>query len=336
MSQILLPVGRLVWGSLYEPKTKDFNGNPLVIKIGPNAGQPTQKYGFGVAVPKRGEQHWSQTEWGQKIWAEGHTGYPQGVPRDFAWKIKDGDSQELNTSNVPFNQVVGNAGHWIVSCGSSYPPKLYRITGPKQIEVAAEPNAIKPGYWVEVLIDTVPNNDRAKPGVFINHNMVCLAGYDTVINTGIDPASVGFGGGQLPPGVSATPIGGFAPPAPAGYPAPQGYAPPPPVPGQVPYGAGGQPGHPAPPAQYQAPGGYAPPPPPAPAAAPVYQAPPAHYPAAAPAGYPPPPAPHGAPPAGVAPVPGFLNGPAPQPYAAPAGYAPAPGAYPPPAGYAPR
>ena len=38
--EILTPVGRIVQGSCFEAKTHDLQGNPLVVKTGPNAGQP--------------------------------------------------------------------------------------------------------------------------------------------------------------------------------------------------------------------------------------------------------------------------------------------------------
>ena len=34
------PVGRMVMGSLYTPETTDMLGKPLVVRSGPNAGQP--------------------------------------------------------------------------------------------------------------------------------------------------------------------------------------------------------------------------------------------------------------------------------------------------------
>ena len=56
---LLLPIGRLVDGSIYVPQTTDANGQPLVTKTGPNAGQPRQNVYFSVAIPKTpGVTHW--------------------------------------------------------------------------------------------------------------------------------------------------------------------------------------------------------------------------------------------------------------------------------------
>src|SRR5262245_17412132 len=93
---VLFPVGRMVMGSMHEPQTKDANNQPLVIKQGPDAGKPTQRYFFQVAIPKAApgspgvdpstgapvasspHNHWSCTEWGQKIWAKAWACWPQG------------------------------------------------------------------------------------------------------------------------------------------------------------------------------------------------------------------------------------------------------------------
>ena len=46
------PVMRMVQGSVDEAQTKDQQGNPRVIKSGPNAGQPNPQYFLGGAVAK--------------------------------------------------------------------------------------------------------------------------------------------------------------------------------------------------------------------------------------------------------------------------------------------
>ena len=52
LTQILTPVGRLVQGDCFEPQTTDAEGKPLLIKNGPNAGQPRVEYFMAIAVPK--------------------------------------------------------------------------------------------------------------------------------------------------------------------------------------------------------------------------------------------------------------------------------------------
>ena len=47
------PVGRLVAGSLYKGQDKDAEGRPLVVKNGPQAGQPRLDFYFAIAIPNR-------------------------------------------------------------------------------------------------------------------------------------------------------------------------------------------------------------------------------------------------------------------------------------------
>jgi hypothetical protein len=261
---VMTPTGRIVWGDLYTPQTKDNAGKPLVIKAGPDAGKPTQRFAFGLAIAKGGEQHWSQTPWGAVIWAAGHTAFPQAAQRkDFAWKVLDGDSTELNKNNRRPCDKEGHPGHWVLSFSSSFAPRIVNSNGSAAI---LEPNAVKCGYFVQVSGTVDGNSNDQNPGVYLNHGFVALQGYGPEIVSGPDPASLGFGGGPAPVGMSAAPVGAMAAPpvtpAPPAAAAPPAYQPPPP---------------PAP----------APPPPPVPTA--VAPAPAFLAPAAAPPPPPPPP-----------------------------------------------
>lgn len=327
MTQLLFPVGRMVFGSMYTPQTTDFDNKPLLVKTGPSAGQPTQRFNFGVAYAKNGTQHFSQTPWGAILWQEGHSSFRGGEAQhpSFAWKVTDGDSTVPNKRQKRPCDQEGYPGHWIVSFSSSFAPKLTNADGTQQL---LEPNAIQCGYYVEVYGNVSGNKTQSNPGIFINHEYVALSAYGPIINTGVDPRTIGFGGGQLPAGASQVPpSSGFNPaPPPAGYPPaapaygapPAGYAPPPAPPAA--YNPNVQPSGPAyaPPGQQGyvpgAPAAYAPPPaPPAGYAppAPVNYAPPAaaHVPPPggyAPAGYAPPVPAHNP---NVQPVPSFLQGP---------------------------
>ena len=260
---ILFPIGRFVMGSMYEPQTEDADGKPLVIKSGEKKGEPTQRYFFGLAIPKAGEDHWARTEWGAKLWAIGHAGQPNAnqMPA-FAWKVKDGDSQVPNKAGKKPVDQPGHKGCWILSFSSTYAPKLVNSDGSAHI---TEPNAIKPGYYIQVYGSVDYNNSTQNPGIYLNHNLVSLQAYGEEIHFGIDPKAVGFGG-KLPPGASAAPVGGMSAPPNTGLPPPPAAAAPPPA--AV-----------APPAASAAP--------PAPTAV---QPSAGFVPAAAPAGVPPPPA----------------------------------------------
>lgn len=210
--ELLTPAGRLVMGSLYKPNDKDAEGKPLVVKSGPNAGQPRVDYYFALAIPKAGEQHWAHTAWGQMLYKVGATAFPQAHQAPtFAWKVKDGDSTIPNRKGKRPCDQEGFPGHWVLSFSSGYPPKVFRESGTLPMP---EVDAVNLGDWVQVYGSVDGNGSQSQPGIFLNHSMVNLVGYGQRIVVGPDAASVGFGKGvALPPGVSATPIASALTPA---------------------------------------------------------------------------------------------------------------------------
>lgn len=211
---ILTPVGRLVAGSLYKAQTTDSEGRQLQVKNGPQAGQPRSDWFFAIAIPKQGEQHWSQTPWGKTIWETGHSAFPQGQGQSptFAWKIVDGDSTVPNSVGKRPCDREGYPGCWVLHWSSGFAPKIYNSNGTQQI---TEPDAVKLGYYIQVHGSVDGNGSSQKPGIYLNHSMVALAAYGPEIIVGPDAAAVGFGQGvALPPGASATPPAGSFNPAP--------------------------------------------------------------------------------------------------------------------------
>ena len=222
-NDLLFPVGRLVGGSVYTPKTTDADGNPLLIKNGVKAGQPRVDYYVGVAIAKGAETQWQATEWGKAIHAEGVAGFPQGQTNQptFSWKITDGDSTIPNKrGNIPRDRI-GYPGHWVLNFSGSFAPQLYCADGSRPL---TEENAIKCGYYVQVFGSIKGNESLQQPGVYLNHNYIALSGYGEEISQGADPTAVGFGG-ALPTGASTTPVAQMTPPPPAA-----GTATPPPPP----------------------------------------------------------------------------------------------------------
>lgn len=209
---VLFPVGRLVQGSCYKPQEKDQQGNPLVVKTGPNAGQATKKWFFAVAFPKAASDngHWANTEWGKQIWAVGHGGFPGGQAQSpsFAWKVEDGDSAIPNKNGRKNSEREGFPGNWVVNFSSGFAPKIFNSDGSMPV---LEPDAVKLGHYVQVLGTVAPNNNAQNPGVYVNHSLVAHSGYGQEIFTGPDPKAVGFGKAPAPVGMSATPIGGLSP-----------------------------------------------------------------------------------------------------------------------------
>ena len=255
---ITSPVGRIVMGSLYDPSTTDAEGKPLVVKTGPNAGQPRVNYFFALAIPKQGEPHWAHTPWGQKIWSVGNQAFPTAAQSPaFAWKIEDGDSQIPNKKGRKPCDNEGWPGHWILKFSGGFAPKIYQQEGAGYVQIMQK-DFVKPGFFVEVAFGVEGNGSQTQPGVYINHGMVCFRAYGQEIVFGPDVASAGFGQSALPAGASATPLPGTAPmpqapaaaptmPLPPGLPQVPGVAPAPlPQGGFAPMPSAPAPGAPAP------------------------------------------------------------------------------------------
>ena len=247
---ITSPVGRIVMGSLYDPSTTDAEGKPLVVKTGPNAGQPRVNYFFALAIPKQGEPHWAHTPWGQKIWSVGNQAFPTAAQSPaFAWKIEDGDSQIPNKRGRKPCDNEGWPGHWILKFSGGFAPKIYQQEGAGYVQIMQK-DFVKPGFFVEVAFGVEGNGSQSQPGVYLNHSMVCFRAYGQEIVFGPDVNAAGFGQSPLPAGASMTPPAGAIPmpqapaavpsvpgvpvpgqalgyaPAPAAMPAPTAYAPP--------------------------------------------------------------------------------------------------------------
>jgi len=214
---VLFPVGRVVMGSLYKPNTTDAEGKPLVVKTGPNAGQPRTQFFFAVAIAKGPETHWAQTAWGAELWKIGHTAFPNAAQSpSFAWKVEDGDSAIPNKRGRKPCEQEGFRGHWVVKFSNGFAPKVYKVENGGFVQVL-EADFIKPGYFVEVSGTIDGNGSQSQPGIYINSSMVCFRGYGEEISFGPDVNEVGFGKSALPAGASATPAASSIPmPAAAG------------------------------------------------------------------------------------------------------------------------
>lgn len=302
------PTGRFVQGDLNIPDEKDRSGRPLLTRDG----KPRKRFYMAIAIRKVGNGHWAvnpygqgqpdpttstpgkpRAYWGEAVWNFGHQVAPNlaGLPK-FAWKVIDGDSTELNEAGRRWCDYEGFAGCWVLKLSNGFAPAVYDDKEVRQ----TNPDFCYPGCYVQVFVTCASNEQSDKPGLFMNHAMVCVRGFaERIVSAGVDVSKAGFGGGTLPAGVSAVPMAGAMPPAPAA--APNTYAPAaPPVPGYVPAagampapgmgsvpGAVGIPGsvlvHPAPQfVQHAAGAPAAPMPPPMPvppAAAPVAPQPPA-------------------------------------------------------------
>jgi hypothetical protein len=214
LTQILTPVGRLVQGDCFEPQTKDSEGKPLLIKNGPNAGQPRVDYYMAIAIPK--------TDAGfQEIWTAIHGVAKMSFPAlfdaagnclnpAFAFKMTDGDSQVPNSKNAKPCDKEGFPGNWILGFSGGFAPKCYTAGG---AELITNPDMLKRGYFVRIYGTVKGNGSQQQPGIYLNHSMVEMVGYGEEINSGPSGDAV-FGAapaGALPAGASATPLANSAP-----------------------------------------------------------------------------------------------------------------------------
>ena len=202
------PVGRIVQGDLWKPQpVLDNAGKPKLTRDG----HPMIQHYFALAIPKTpGHTHWAQTDWGRQIWDEGNRAHPNFAPHaNFSWKIEDGDSTVPNKKGKKNADREGFPGNWILKFRSGFLPKTYNADGSAPVPA----DTLRCGYYAQVNC-SVAGNTGESPGVYINPNMVALSGYGVEIIAGPDVAEAGFGAAPLPPGASATPIGGFAPTAP--------------------------------------------------------------------------------------------------------------------------
>lgn len=226
MADFTTPVGRLVYGN---PATaypvKDDRGQPKLDQTG----QPITSISFGIAIPKQGEQHWNQTQWGALIYQTGFDGWSQMCERpDFAWKVVDGDSQVPNKKGNRPCDKEGYPGHWVLNFSTRINVKLYDYIHSQGAEIMQE-GVIKPGHYIQVYGNVEPNNKNnpnvQSAGVYLNPVYVAHSAYgqEIISINAPDVSAVGFGGGQLPPGATTTPQGNFNPAAPAQQPQQGGY-----------------------------------------------------------------------------------------------------------------
>lgn len=230
--QFITPVGRLVGGSVNTPRDKDADGKPLLVKSGVNQGKPTVQYYLALAIEKKGEQHWANTEWGARVWQIGHAAFP-GIAQNpsFAWKIEDGDSTIPNKKGKKPCDRQGYPGNWILHLATSMPPKACTAKG----TVTVPADQIKCGFYVSVAIMCQGNASTQNPGVYLNPQAVNLEFEGDEILQGLDTATAFANtGGTMPTGarpltnmMAAPPVPGAsaAPPVPGASAAPPVPAP---------------------------------------------------------------------------------------------------------------
>lgn len=201
---ITTPVGRFVMGDAFEGSNEDMNGRPRLDQ----KGQPKTQWFMGVAIPKTDPEFpgmWAQ------ITAVGQRDFPAGEWQkpDFAWKIVDGDAKYPDRPECK--------GCYVVRFSSGFAPTVYNA---QNVQIV-DKTQCKRGDYVRIYMSVSGNDDRTKPGVYINHHMVQVCGFGEEIKSGPSAAEVfGAKAFTLPPGASATPVAPAAgmPALPSGMP----------------------------------------------------------------------------------------------------------------------
>ena len=221
---LMLPVGRLLQGSAFEPRTKNYQGQPLKDRNG----MPTSQYYIGVGIPKGPE--WEAC-WAQ-IYQRAQQDFPNGEYAQpyFKWKIEDGDGPK-------YAGKPDYAGHMLVRMQSQYQAQVIDAAPiPQPITV---PDMLKRGYYVRVQVGIAGNSNfgDANAGLFMNPSVVQMIGYGPVIESRPELDAAFSQPVILPAGASATPLAPTAP-----LPVQPGVAPTiPGVPPTVPVAVPGQP-----------------------------------------------------------------------------------------------
>ena len=180
------PIGRLVSGSPSTFRTTTQAGEPLIYKSGINKGQPKKEYYIGVAYEKTQAdvpmfinelKGYASKEWPNLFDASGNCSYP-----DFADKITDGDSTEMNKNQRRPSDNPDWKGCWVIWFTSDREPSCVSAGAASLIEA----KEIKTGYYVRVKGSTCKNTGNT-PGMYMNLEGVELSGYGPEISNRPDP-----------------------------------------------------------------------------------------------------------------------------------------------------
>lgn len=208
-TQIVTPPGRIVWGNPLVGREKKDNAGQRVLKDG----KPVLEYQFGLAIPKN-----LFSELGAAMQAEAQAACPQGIPADFAYKMKDGDT-DRDSKGQPLSAKAGYAGCYILACSTEFPIPVYKRNGDAFEQLV---QGVKTGDFGRAQL-TINGHGRAvgkmgaKPGLYINPNMFEFLGYGEEIRGAVNPDAAFGTPAPLPTGASASPVASGPPPSAAPF-----------------------------------------------------------------------------------------------------------------------
>lgn len=201
--KLITPVGRIIWGSVYDRQTEDYDGNKYnpgegpfqfglaILKTDPNVGNMLMAIYQQAAA---GYQNNPQIS--ARIGQEWQSGFTMGL---FRFKVKDGD--QPNQKGI----INPNAkGHWVFAFQTTLPLKCGNT-----MNAEIDPKSVKTGYFVDIAM-TCKINEKVDgtAGVYLNPQVVRLIAFGDEITGGpsVEEAFAGYAAPtQLPPGASLTP-----------------------------------------------------------------------------------------------------------------------------------
>ena len=201
--RLVSPPGRIIWGSVSERATKDYDGGDYEPGKGP--------FQFGLAIRKDDSR---LPDFLGKIYQQAIAGYPNNAAMhqriqnewqsgfaglSFRFKIKDGDKPNAKGVTNPNAQ-----GCYVFTMSTVLP---FKCSNAQNIEI--DPKQIERGYFVDIAVSCkVNDNVDGTAGIYLNPEVVRFLAFGEKIVGGvsIDEAFAGHAAPtQLPPGATLSP-----------------------------------------------------------------------------------------------------------------------------------
>ena len=189
--------GRLlsIWGNdLWkgQVKTDDRTKQPVLD----NSGQPINEWGFLISIPKSICTQDQMVDGGAAHFLkamndEAMSIYPNGMPPNFAWKMRDGDTA-VDNNGQPYSNREGYKGCYVLTCNTRYAVPVFKHHQGAYVQISEGVNA---GDYVNVQlsIKAHPAAGNSKPGLYLGPTMVLLVQKGEPIVTAMRDPNLTFG-----------------------------------------------------------------------------------------------------------------------------------------------
>ena len=135
--------------------------------------------------------------------------YNGNIPQNYAWKYRDGDSQEVDNKGNLWSKREGYPGHYVLTVSSYFPPQIYDFNMQTQ-ELKPVSSGLNCGDYYQAMVTVKAHGPlkKGKAGLYLNINGLMRYGHGQPIAVRAD-AGKAFAAGlptSLPQGASATPL----------------------------------------------------------------------------------------------------------------------------------